>query len=86
MPLHKAADDGLIRVGQGSGTCPSLISCFSVSESAKSVVEYLSAVVQPVANDSKVLHNASAVAVHVGKKLIRYGRPFGAGRVFYGCD
>ena len=87
-------------VGQGSGTCPSLlghvpdpcpnsvglISGFSVPESAKAVVEYLGAVVQPVAHDSNVLHNASAVAVHVGEQLIRHGRSFGAGRVLYRGD
>lgn len=63
-----------------------LISGFSVPESAKAVVEYLGAVVQPVAHDSKVLHNASAVAVHVGEQLIRHGRSFGAGRVLYRSD
>ena len=69
--------------------CPNsagLISGFSVPESAKAVVEYLSAVVQPVARDSKVLHNASAVAVHVGEQLIRHGRSFRAGRVLYRGD
>ena len=78
-----------VQVPTNPCACPSsagLISGFSVPESAKAVVEYLSAVVQPVAHDSKVLHNASAVAVHVGEQLIRYGRSFGAGRVFYRVD
>ena len=67
-----------VQVPTNPCACPGsvgLISGFSVPESAKAVVEYLGAVVQPVAHDSKALHNASAVAVHVGDiTLIGYSR------------
>ena len=91
IPFGKEKDEITIRSSAAEylPPCPNsagLISGFSVPESAKAVVEYLGTVVQPVAHDSKVLHNASAVAVHVGEQLIRHGRSFGAGRVFYCGD
>ena len=36
------------------------------------MVEHLKSVVYPVADNAELFYNASAVAVHVGEKLIRH--------------